>query len=93
MKILPIITEKSMINAKEGVYTFLVPGSLNKYQVKEMVGKIYGVDVKSVRSVNKKSLTKKDYRGRIVTKKAQKKVYITLGKDQKLDIFEEKKGK
>jgi large subunit ribosomal protein L23 len=45
MKLEPIITEKSMSAAKEGKYTFRVDRNVNKHQIKQLVEKVFGVNV------------------------------------------------
>ncbi|MFH1244796.1 MAG: 50S ribosomal protein L23 [bacterium] len=41
----PIITEKSMVSARAGCYTFAVVKGANKYQVKEAVETAFKVNV------------------------------------------------
>lgn len=47
----PIYTEKSSRLAKEGKYTFLVDRNMTKTKIKEMVFKLFGVQVKDVRTI------------------------------------------
>lgn len=89
----PVLTEKSLNVAKDGKYTFVVDSGLNKLEIAKLVGSIYGVHVKTVRTLNYKSGEKKNTRGRKVSIKAFKKAVVTLGKDEKIDAFEVKKGK
>lgn len=95
LNIKPVITEKSLIEAKKGKYTFLLPNSLTKFQIKEIVGKLFGVEVKTVKTSNKKALTKTNLRRQKVKIKALKKAIVTLAKGQTIEIFgaEDKKKK
>lgn len=87
----PIFTEKSMLEAKRGKYTFEVSGDFTKSKIKSEVKSVFNVDVQSVRTINIKGGTKRNFRGRTVSVKGYKKAVVTLKKGQKLDIFEEKK--
>ncbi|PIP57613.1 50S ribosomal protein L23 [Candidatus Woesebacteria bacterium CG22_combo_CG10-13_8_21_14_all_39_10] len=93
MKVTPILTEKSLNVAKEGKYTFVVDVGLNKLEIAKLINSIYAVHVKSVRTLNYKAGEKRNVRGRKVNIKAFKKAVVTLGKDEKIDAFEVKKGK
>jgi len=93
MKVTPILTEKSLNVAKEGKYTFVVDVGLNKLEIAKLINSIYGVHVVSVRTLNYKSGEKRNAKGRKVSIKAFKKAVVTLGKDEKIDAFEVKKGK
>ena len=88
MKIKPVLTEKTMEEAKRGQYTFLVPGDLTKHQIKDLVGKAFGVTVKSVRTQNKKGRVKSTLTRRKVTVKSTKKAIVALSGKQKIDVFE-----
>lgn len=89
----PILTEKSMSEAKKGAYTFFVGPKMNKKEIGRMVEKIYEVEVKKVRTINLKGGVRKNVRGRKVRIKARKKAIVNLKGDKKIDVFEEKKGK
>jgi large subunit ribosomal protein L23 len=93
MKVTPILTEKSLNVAKIGKYTFVVDCGLNKLEIIKLINSIYGVHVKSVRTLNYKSGEKRNVRGRKVNIKAFKKAIVTLAKDEKIDAFEVKKEK
>lgn len=77
MKIIPVLTEKSMALAKDGMYTFWVDYGFNKRDIKKAIEKLFDVHVTGVRTINLRG-------GR--TKKA----IVTLAKDEKIDLFEEK---
>ena len=93
MKVTPILTEKSLNLAKDGKYTFVVDVGLNKLEIIKLINSIYGVHVKTVRTLNYKSGEKRNARGRKVSIKAFKKAIATLAKDEKIDAFEVKKEK
>lgn len=87
----PIITEKATkLTEKLNLYTFRVTPEANKYQIKDLVEKTYGVKVirvntAVVRGKNKSRWTKS---GLLRGKTARwKKAYITLDKDQNIDFF------
>ncbi|RJR29319.1 50S ribosomal protein L23 [Candidatus Microgenomates bacterium] len=85
----PVLTEKSLGEAKKGKFTFLVDNSLSKYQIRDLVSKAFGVKVVSVRSSNKKGSTRKSLMGKFITKKAIKKASVeVVEKDRaKIDVF------
>lgn len=89
----PILTEKSLNVAKEGKYTFVVEVGLNKLGIIKLINAIYGVHVKSIRTLNYKKGEKKNVRGRKIAIKAFKKAIVALGKNEKIDAFEVKKEK
>ena len=93
MIIKPVLTEKTMSEAKKGFYTFLVGRNTDKYHAKVMVQDVYGVHVTHVRTITIKGGKRKNFRGQIVRNASVKKAIVTLKKDEKIDIFEEKKGK
>lgn len=90
MKIVPLFTEKTLNQVKSGQYTFNVPADLNKNQIKVILENSYNVKVSEVKTIKYKKETKKNFRGKVVTKAAFKKVIVKL-KSGKLDMFEEVK--
>lgn len=98
MRLEPILTEKSLGLAKDGNYTFRVDPRLNKFQIKELVEKTFGVIVSGVRTLNKAGEIKKTVQGRKRIIKPQKRAIVSLktkdlpaGKKGKIDVFEESK--
>jgi large subunit ribosomal protein L23 len=89
--LIPILTEKSIKNSKEGKYFFWVSFNLTKFQIKKLIEETFEVKVKSVRTMNYKALIKKNFAGKKRKVKAKKKAVVELTGKQKLDIFEEKK--
>ena len=89
-KLKPVLTEKSLRLAKRGCYTFIVNCEVDKEGVKKLVEKTFDVHVTSVRTMNYKKVTRKNYRGKIQTQKAYKKALVSLAEKEKIDLFEEK---
>ncbi|MBP0954499.1 MAG: 50S ribosomal protein L23 [Oscillospiraceae bacterium] len=55
----PIITERSMEGLQESKYTFKVAKNATKPQIKLAVEELFGVDVKSVNTMNVRGRTKR----------------------------------
>lgn len=85
----PIITEKSIQDASNGVFTFEVSRDANKDQVKHIIEAVYGVSVVDVRTTTSAG---KRYRvGRQRQEKVglkTKKARVQLKPGQKIDLFE-----
>ena len=59
ISIKPIVTEKaSLLTEKLGRYTFAVSPEANKYQIKDLVEKLYGVKVTRVNTCNVRAKNK-----------------------------------
>ena len=85
----PILSERStFLQERENAYTFEVARDATKLQVKKAVEKIFGVKVKSVRTINVKG--KKKRLGRFEGKRRDwKKAIVYLAdKEQKIDFFD-----
>jgi ribosomal protein L23 len=89
--ITPIVTEKATkLSEKLNRYTFRVSPEANKYQIKMLVEKLYGVKVEKVntavvRGKNKSRWTKSGLlRGKT---SAYKKAFITVGEGQTIDFY------
>jgi len=87
----PIVTEKATkLSEKLNHYTFRVSPEANKYQIKTLVEKLYGVKVVSVntavvRGKNKTRWTKSGLlRGKT---SAYKKAIITIEEGQTIDFY------
>lgn len=82
----PIITEKSVILAENGKYTFKVDKKATKNEIKKAIKKLFNVDVIDVNII--KTKPKKVMRHRVEgVKSGYKKAIVTLKKGQKIDIF------
>lgn len=93
MKLQPVLTEKSLGEAKRGNYTFWVEPSLTKHQIKRLIDDVFGVKVTKVRTLNLKKMVRKTLAGRKRVLSARKKAIVTLSGKDKIDLFEEKKTK
>ncbi len=91
MKIIPVLTEKSLDEAKKGNYTFWVEKGLDKSQIKKVVENIFAVHATKVRTINYRGGEKRNFRGKTQVVKARKKAIVTLSGKEKIDLFEEKK--
>ena len=91
MKLIPVLTEKSMKLAKESGYTFLLPMALTKTEIRNIVEKSFGVHVTNVRTLSLKGGSKKNARGHVQRIKASKKAVVFLRTNEKIDLFEEEK--
>lgn len=54
----PINTEKTMMLMEKGIYSFVVDKSLDKTSIKEIIQKMFKVEVESVRVLNRIGKTK-----------------------------------
>ncbi len=91
MKLIPVMTEKSMKLTKEGGFTFWVPMNLNKLEIRKIIEDTYSVNVTAVRTINLKPSVKKNAKGKNQKIKAGKKAMVFLKDGQKIDVFEEEK--
>jgi large subunit ribosomal protein L23 len=91
MKLEPVITEKSLEEAKNGNYIFFVDRNLNKSQIKRLINKTFDVNVVSVRTINVSGAKKRTFRGRKKIIMPKKKAIVRLKDKEKIDLFEEKK--
>lgn len=87
----PIVSEKAnQISDKMNRYTFRVSPDANKFQIKDLVEKLYGVKVAAVNTANYRGKNKSRYtksgliKGKIA---ASKKAYVTLAGDDKIDFY------
>ncbi|MBD5199570.1 MAG: 50S ribosomal protein L23 [Muribaculaceae bacterium] len=91
IKIQPIVTEQAtQLTERLNRYTFRVSLDANKYQIKDLVEKLYGVKVINVntlvvRAKNKSRYTKSGLlRGK---KQGYKKAFITVAEGQNIDFY------
>ncbi|MBE6124684.1 MAG: 50S ribosomal protein L23 [Erysipelotrichaceae bacterium] len=83
--IAPVITEKSMIERSNNVYTFKVVSSASKDEIKKAVEDAFKVEVLKVNTLNTKSKKRRvgKYSGRT---KTYKKAIVTLKDGSSLEI-------
>ena len=82
----PLLTEKGYDGIADKKYTFIVAKSANKTQIKLAVEKLFGVDVKSVNTVNCHGKLKRMGRHEGYTP-AYKKAIVQLTADSKAIEF------
>ena len=82
----PVVTEQSMAQMQEKKYTFEVDKRANKIQIRKAVEEIFGVNVKSVNTIN--VIGKFKRMGRNEGKRADwKKAIVTLTENSKTIEF------
>ncbi|MBU0572557.1 50S ribosomal protein L23 [Patescibacteria group bacterium] len=91
MKLRPVLTEKSMSEAKKGNYTFFVERNMNKRQIRKMIEDVFGVKVVKVRTMNIVGEVRRTNTGKKRTIKPKKKAIVTLEGKDKIDLFGEVK--
>lgn len=85
----PLITEKSMLDANNGKYTFRVAAKANKNDIKKEVEKRFKVNVVKISTITIKGRSVRAGIKRIEVKRsAFKKAIVKVGKDQKIGLFE-----
>lgn len=90
----PHLTEKSMLAASRGVYTFLVSKNSSKSQLAELVEKIFKVKVLKVSTSTIKTATKKTGKRRLtVSHPPIKSANFWLKKGDSISLFDIKEDK
>lgn len=85
----PLITEKSMIDAGNGKFTFRVHKWANKTEIKKEVEKNFSVSVTHVTTMTQKGKTMRTGTRRTEkTLTPTKKAIVTLKKGEKIGLFE-----
>lgn len=81
----PVITEKSMGNQQNGIYTFKVAKSASKAQIKNEIENHFGVKVKSVNTLITKPKDRRvgKYTGKT---KTYKKAIVTLQEGSTIEL-------
>ena len=84
----PVISEKALAGVPDKKYTFVVEKTANKFEIKDAVEKVFGVKVKSIKTINVPGKMK---RVGVHTGKTPdyKKAVVTLTSDSKaIEFFE-----
>lgn len=83
--IAPVITEKSMVERQNNVYTFKVVKSATKDEIKFAVEEAFKVSVKKVNTLNTKAKRRRvgKYAGKT---KTYKKAIVTLAEGSSIDL-------
>ena len=91
IQIKPIVTEKATaLTEKHGCYTFAVSPDANKFQIKDLIEQMYGVNVVKVNTAIYAGKRKQRYtkagliKGRTV---AFKKAIVSLAEGQTIDFY------
>lgn len=85
----PIITEKSLVDARRGIFAFEVEKSATKFQIKKMIEKTFKVHVKRISTVIIKGKKRMVGRKRIeIDRPDKKKTRVKLASGEKIDLFE-----
>lgn len=83
----PVVSEKSYSLIDENCYTFIVHHDANKVQIRQAVEEIWGVQVVSVNTINRKGKVKANRLGRGVRDKTRRAV-VKLAEGDKIELFE-----
>ena len=75
----PVVTERSMAEMVKGKYTFEVPASVNKIEVRQAVENLFNVKVEKVKRVGRSRQE--------TTIHGYKKAIVTLKDGETIDIF------
>ena len=86
----PVLTEKSLKLAEDGIYTFYVGRGLNKGQIRHEIDNTFGVHVVKIRTLKVGGSTKKNVKGYKKIVKPRKKAMVKLAEKEKIDLFEVK---
>jgi large subunit ribosomal protein L23 len=85
--IAPVVSEKSYGLLEERQYTFLVPRSANKTEIKIAVQKIFGVKVVGVNTLNRPGKRKRSRTG-YGKRKDTKRAIVTISEESRpIEIF------
>ena len=83
----PIITEKATLLMQENKYTFQVPLTANKVEIRKAVESIFNVKVEKVATIRVLGKTKR--MGRTMGKRSDyKKAIVTLKAGETIELFE-----
>ena len=83
----PVITEKSAAMMEDGKYTFRVPLTSNKVQIRQAVEQIFNVKVEKVAPIRVEGKRKR--MGRTIGKRSDyKKAIVTLKAGETISFFE-----
>jgi len=83
----PIVTEKTQAMMNENKYTFEVPMTANKVEIRQAVEAIFNVKVENVNTVRVLGKTKR--MGRFIGKRSDyKKAIVKLAEGSKITLFE-----
>ena len=85
----PLISEKSLLDAKLGIYTFIVDKRANKIEIGREIESLFKVNVTSIKTEIVKGKEKSVGKKRIKTRLAdRKKARVRLKTGQSIELFE-----
>ncbi len=85
----PVVSEKSYGLLDAHVYTFKVPRSASKPEIRDAVQAIFDVKVVKVNTLNRKGKTVRNRRTGVTSKRADaKRAIVTLAEGDSIDLFE-----
>ncbi|HHX03957.1 MAG TPA: 50S ribosomal protein L23 [Tissierellia bacterium] len=84
----PVITENATMLAEQRKYTFKVDFRANKYQIKDAVEKIFGVQVQKVNTMHVRGKLKRQGRTFGYTSKWKKAVVTLKPESKTIEFFE-----
>lgn len=91
IQIKPIVTEAATADSEKlNCYTFAVSPKANKFQIKDLVEKLYNVRVVSVNTANYAGKRKQRYtKGGLIKgqRPAFKKAFVTVAEGQAIDYY------
>ena len=91
IEIRPIVTEKATAySEKQNCYTFAVSPDANKFQIKDLVEKLYNVRVEKVNTALYAGKRKQRWtKGGLIEgrRPSFKKAYVTVAEGQKIDFY------
>lgn len=89
MNLRPLITETTINLVKNNWYTFAVPVSARKNELREAIGKAFKVDILEIKTMVVKGKAKRSLKSRKVRQLSDWKKAIVKVKDgQKIDAFD-----
>lgn len=91
MKLIPVISEKSLKLAKAGKYTFMVERGFRKNEIRAQVEEVFKVHVTGIKTLNLRGENKRTLAGRKRKIQPTKKAIVTLKEKEKIEIFETEK--
>lgn len=85
----PLITEKSLKDAQNGIYTFIVEKNAEKKEIKKAMEEMFKVHVVRLTTAITKGKKRLVGKRRVpVSESSTKKARVILKKDEKIDLFE-----
>jgi large subunit ribosomal protein L23 len=85
--IAPVLTEKATNLVKDQVYMFQVNNKATKFQVKEVLEKLYSVEISDIRVMIRKGKVRRVGKKMVSKKGADKKIVFVRVVKGKIDIF------